>query len=102
MQAERRLERSRNVTTAAVPLTEANATAFILSVRDGRAFTPQRNARWSWRAVFALCASFPRCAEIAQARYFLSTNLCGEKVIVIADCAQGDAICSNKCAIILS
>jgi hypothetical protein len=28
VQAERRLERSRNVTSAAVPLTEANATAF--------------------------------------------------------------------------
>jgi hypothetical protein len=28
VQAERRLERSRSATTAAVPLTEANATAF--------------------------------------------------------------------------
>jgi hypothetical protein len=36
-QAERRLERSRNATTAAVPLTEANATAFSISVRDERA-----------------------------------------------------------------
>jgi hypothetical protein len=37
VQAERRLERSRNATTAAVPLTEANATAFSISVRDERA-----------------------------------------------------------------
>jgi hypothetical protein len=85
-----------------VPLTEANATAFSnLCPRRAR-ITPQRNARWSWRTVFALCASFPRCAEIAQARYFLPANLCGEKVIVVSDCAQGGAICSNKCAIILS
>jgi len=37
VQAERRLELSRNATTAAVPLTEANATAFSISVRDERA-----------------------------------------------------------------
>jgi hypothetical protein len=37
VQAERRLERSRNATTAAVPLTEANATAFSFSARDERA-----------------------------------------------------------------
>jgi hypothetical protein len=63
---------------------------------------PQRNARWSRRVTFVLRTPFSICAEIAQARYFLPANLCGEKVIVVSDCAQGGAICSNKSAIILS
>jgi len=47
MQAERRLERSRNATTAAVPLTEAQRDCvFILQPRRARV-KPQRNARWS-------------------------------------------------------
>jgi len=47
VQAERRLERSRNATTAAVPLTEANATA-LLFFRPRRARVPGLwNVRWS-------------------------------------------------------
>ena len=102
MQAERRLERSRNGTTAAVPLTEANATAFFpfpsaMSAREAAAE----------RALVAagdFCAThfiFP-CAEIAQASHFLPAKSSNEKVVVIFDCAQGGAIRPNKCAIILS
>jgi hypothetical protein len=46
--------------------------------------------------------SFSLCAEIAQASYFLPAKLPNESVMVISDCAQGGAIRSNKCAIILS
>jgi hypothetical protein len=44
VQAERRLERSRNATTAAVPLTEANATAFSILCRDERTLSAAQRA----------------------------------------------------------
>jgi hypothetical protein len=92
VQAERRLERSRNATTAAVPLTEANATAFF-HFRPRRArVTGLCNARWSRRAIFALHTSFSFCVIIAQTPSFFQSNSPDENVIVIFDCAQDGAI----------
>jgi hypothetical protein len=42
------------------------------------------------------------CAIIAQNPPFFLSDLADESFIVIFDCAQGGAILSNKCAIILS
>jgi hypothetical protein len=133
MQTERRLERSRNVTTAAVPLTEANATAFFISDGDERALCRSgtragRGGRYLRDALhfhfvrkshrhriffrqiygmkksFHLCRppSFSFCSEIEQILHFIPANSLRENVIFISGCAQDGAICSNKCAIILS
>jgi len=42
------------------------------------------------------------CAIIAQNPPFFLSDWPDESVIAIFDCAQGGAICSNECAIILS
>jgi hypothetical protein len=110
VQAERRLERSRNGTTAAVPLTEAKAAAFF-HFRPRRArVKPQRNARWS-RRFYKSChlkiiQNNPKensfCAIIAQPPASFLTDWPDESVIVFFDCAPDGAICSSKSAIMLS
>ena len=63
MLAERRLERSRNATTAAVPLTEANATAFsFLSATSAREAAAERalvavDDFCATRFIFNLCGN---------------------------------------------
>jgi hypothetical protein len=63
---------------------------------------PQRNARWSRRTTFALRASFSFCGNRTNIAVSSGKLMPDEKIIVISDCAQDGAICSNKCAIMLS
>jgi len=110
VQAERRLERSRNATTVAVPLTEAQRGCVFPfpSATNAREAAAERAlvADSSKSHHLKIIQNNPKensfCAIIAQTPPFFLSDSPDESVVVFFDCAQDGAIRSNKFGIILS
>jgi hypothetical protein len=110
VQAERRLERSRNATTAAVLLTEARCYCVLFfpsatSAREAaaeRALVADSSKSRHLKIIQNKQKENSFCAIIAQTPPFFLSDSPDESVVVFFDCAQDGAIRSNKSAIMLS